>query len=312
MKTDVYAHTAVLRDKVLRGLNIRPEGCYVDCTFGRGGHSRAILQQLGPAGRLLAIDKDFAAARSLSKQLQSDPRVTVRQGSFTMLARLVSEFDLTRRVSGILFDLGVSSPQLDDPARGFSFRTSGPLDMRMDNTSGISAGEWLHQADEKTISDVLFQYGEERYARRIAKAIVQKRREEKIRTTSQLAQLVTEVVPRRERDKHPATRTFQALRIVVNRELDELSTALEQTIDVLEAGGRLVVISFHSLEDRIVKRFMRDQSRSDRLPREIPVSGDVSNARFRRIGKVIRPTEDEIRDNPRARSAVMRVAERLA
>lgn len=312
MKTDVYAHTAVLRDKVLRGLNIRPEGCYVDCTFGRGGHSRAILQQLGPAGRLLAIDKDFAAARSLSKQLQSDPRVTVRQGSFTMLARLVSEFELTRKVSGILFDLGVSSPQLDDPARGFSFRTSGPLDMRMDNTSGISAEEWLHQADEKTISDVLFQYGEERYARRIAKAIVQKRREEKIRTTSQLAQLVTEAVPRRERDKHPATRTFQALRIVVNRELDELSAALEQTIDVLEAGGRLVVISFHSLEDRIVKRFMRDQSRSDRLPREIPVTGNVSDARFRRIGKVIRPTEDEIRDNPRARSAVMRVAERLA
>jgi len=312
MKTDVYAHTAVLLDEVLRGLNIRPEGCYVDCTFGRGGHSNAILQQLGPAGRLLAIDKDPAAAQSLSEQLQADSRITVRQGSFTMLARLVSEFDLTGKVSGILFDLGVSSPQLDDPDRGFSFRTGGPLDMRMDNTRGTSAAEWLQQADEKNISDVLFKYGEERYARRIAKAIVQKRREEEISTTLQLAQLVAETVPRRERDKHPATRTFQALRIFVNRELEELSTALEQTIDVLEAGGRLVVISFHSLEDRIVKRFMREQSRGDRLPREIPVTADVSNARFRLVGKAVRPSEDEIRTNPRARSAVMRIAERLA
>ena len=305
------AHQPVLLAEVLEGLDIQPGGVYVDGTFGRGGHAGAILEGLGPEGRLLAMDRDPEAVQSAVMQYGSDRRFEIEQGTFTMLDHLVAQRQLKGRVNGLLLDLGVSSPQLDDPARGFSFSDDGPLDMRMDPGTGMSAANWLAQADESGISHVLKTYGEERFARRIARRIVATRKEQPLRTTRQLAELIAAAVPVRERNKHPATRSFQAIRIFINRELEELQSVLGQVPDVLALHGRLAVISFHSLEDRIVKRFIRREYRGDPLPADLPVSGSAHQPRLRPVGKAIRAGSAELAANPRARSAVLRIAERL-
>lgn len=306
-----FTHTPVLLEECLRGLRLRPDGVYVDCTFGRGGHSRAILERLGAGGRLLVFDKDPEAIEA-AKRLRDDPRLTWTRGSFTTLKATVKKLHLSGLVHGVLFDLGVSSPQFDDAARGFSFQRDGALDMRMDNTRGITAGEWLHRAPAADIARTLRQFGEERFARRIAAAIVRRRAKEPITKTRQLAELVAATVAGGGK-KHPATRTFQALRIFINHELDELAAALPQAVEVLTGGGRLLVISFHSLEDRLVKHFMREQSRTEAaLPREVPVTPPPRRPKLLVIGKPVRCGAQERAANPRARSAVLRVAERLA
>jgi 16S rRNA (cytosine1402-N4)-methyltransferase len=311
MKKIEYGHTPVLLDEVLQGLNIRADGCYVDCTFGRGGHSRAILQSLDAQGRLFAIDKDPESIATLDTQLKDDGRFVLLQGSYTMLGKMIEDYKKMHQVHGILFDLGVSSPQLDDALRGFSFGKDGPLDMRMDTSTGTTAAEWLGRATEHEIEDVLRHYGEERYAKKIARAIVKHRQENPLLRTGQLADLISGAAPSREKHKHPATRTFQAIRIFLNQELEELSQALEQSLEVLAAGGRLVVISFHSLEDRVVKRFMREMARGDRYPPGLPVTDNMLNPRMRLIGKAVYPSASEVEANPRARSAVLRVAEKI-
>ena len=302
-------HEPVLCEEVVAALNIRPDGWYVDATFGRGGHSRAILDQLGSDGRLLAMDRDPEAAAEAARQFSGDARFTMVQGPFSMLEKTIVERGWHKRVSGILFDLGVSSPQLDDAARGFSFLRDGPLDMRMDPSRGESAAAWLQHADEQEIAEVLFTLGEERYARRIARAIVRRRTEQPLATTRELAALVADAVPTRERSKDPATRTFQAIRLHINQELAELQAALPQAVEALAPGGRLAVISFHSLEDRIVKQFMRREAKGEELPPDLPVRQSEVSVRLHLVGKAVRATDDEIRCNPRARSAVLRVAE---
>ena len=302
-------HTPVLLNEILQGLKIRSDGMYIDCTFGRGGHSRAILEQLDENGQLLAFDKDPDAIAAAGKQLLDDPRFTLVHGSYTKLEESVKALNLTNKVNGIFLDLGVSSPQLDDASRGFSFLRDGDLDMRMDNSNGMTAAEWLSQAPAEEIANVLYNFGDERFSRRIARAIVQQRNDTPITRTKQLADLITKTIHSKERDKHPATRTFQAIRIFINRELEELEAVLMQALNVLSANGRLVVISFHSLEDRMVKRFMRDQSQGVDIPREVPVTNDVFKPKLIIVGKPIRAQEDEIKNNPRARSAVLRIAE---
>ena len=268
---------------------------------------------MGPRGCLIAIDRDAEAIAYGRERFQGDSRLHLHRGSFSSLARVAEEEGVKGEVDGVLLDLGVSSPQLDDAARGFSFQQEGPLDMRMDTSSGISAAQWLNEASGDEIMEVLRKYGEERYARRIARAILARREQNPLRTTIELAELVAAAVPVREKHKHPATRTFQAVRIQVNRELEELRLGLEQALEVLAPGGRLVVISFHSLEDRIVKRFMRDLSRGEVLPRGVPVrKAELGEGPLRLVGKAVRAGEQEVRANPRARSAIMRVAERRA
>ncbi len=304
-------HRPVLLDQAVEALRIASDGIYIDATFGRGGHSRAILQCLGAAGRLLVIDKDAAALRKAA-DLAGDARVQSYQGSFAVLGALVAERGWQGRVAGILMDLGVSSPQLDDPLRGFSFRGDGPLDMRMNQQAGMTAAQWLATASLEEISRVLWEYGEERHARRIANRIVQVREDNPVTTTRQLAELIASAVPGRERHKHPATRSFQAIRIHVNHELDDLRAALPACVAALAPGGRLAVISFHSLEDRIVKRFMRDAQRGPALPHDLPVVPQAHRPTLRVIGAAIAPDEAEAAANPRARSARLRVAERVA
>jgi 16S rRNA (cytosine1402-N4)-methyltransferase len=306
-----FTHRPVLLDEVLDALAVQPDGVYVDGTFGRGGHAAAILAQLGPAGRLFAMDKDPAAIRSARTQFGNDPRFEIEQGAFTMLSQLLARRQLQGRIDGLLLDLGVSSPQLDDAARGFSFTADGPLDMRMDPGSGISAAQWLQQAGEREITQVLRELGEERFAGRIARAIVRVRKTAPLQTTRQLADLVAAAVPVRETHKHPATRSFLALRIFINHELDDLREVLAQVPDVLAPHGRLAVISFHSLEDRIVKRFLRDEFRGGPAPAEFPLAGMDHRPRLRPLGRAIRCSDAELQRNPRARSAVLRVAERL-
>lgn len=283
----------------------------MDGTFGRGGHAGAILAVLGPQGRLLAMDRDPEAVQSAQQQFGMDPRFEIEQGAFTMLSDVVAQRQLQGRVNGLLLDLGVSSPQLDDASRGFSFSADGPLDMRMDPSSGMSASAWLETASESDISRVLKTYGEERFSRRIARAIVEVRHTEPLRTTRQLAELIAAAVPVREKNKHPATRSFQAIRIYINNELDEITAVLGQGREVLAPQGRMAVISFHSLEDRIVKRFIRDEYRGEPPPPEFPLAGMDYVPRMRPVGKAIRAGELEVISNPRARSAVLRVAERL-
>ena len=306
-------HLPVLLEESLEALRVRPDGCYVDGTFGRGGHSAAILAELGDTGRLIAFDKDPEAVAAARARFSADARFRIVHGSFTMLKQVVEEEDLKGRVDGILLDLGVSSPQLDNAARGFSFQSEGPLDMRMDTTRGESAADWLAHAEEAEITRVLFEFGEERFARRIARAIVARRQEAPLRSTRELAELVAEAVPTRERGKHPATRTFQALRILINKELEDLEQVLAQTLEVLAPGGRLAVISFHSLEDRLVKRFIRAHARPapppPGLPRGLPWNPPPPV--LREVGKARRAREEEVARNVRARSAVLRVAERL-
>ena len=307
----VYTHQPVLLAEVLTALSIKPDGVYVDGTFGRGGHANAILAELGPQGRLLAMDRDPEAVQSAERQFGADPRFEIEQGAFTMLSKVVAQRQLQGKVHGLLLDLGVSSPQLDDASRGFSFSADGPLDMRMDPSSGVSASEWLESASEHDIARVLKVFGEERFSRRIARAIVEIRQTSPLRTTRQLAGLIAAAVPLREKHKHPATRSFQAIRIFINGELDEISAVLEQVIDVLAPHGRMAVISFHSLEDRIVKRFIRDEYRGEQPPEEFPLAGMDYVPRLKPVGKAIRAGAAEVDQNPRARSAVLRVAERL-
>ncbi len=304
------AHVPVLLGPVLDGLRIREDGNYVDGTFGRGGHSRAILERLGPAGRLVAIDRDPDAIASAPRELTDDSRFELIRGDIAELGRFIDERDLTGRVDGILFDLGVSSPQLDEARRGFSFMRDGPLDMRMDPDSGPGAAEWLAAVDEKELRTVLKRYGEEQAAARIAHAIVAARRQAAIATTGQLAAIVADARPQRGQRIHPATKTFQAIRIVVNRELEQLQAALEASIDALRRGGRLCVISFHSLEDRIVKRFMRDASREPEQYRGMPQIPAEFLPPLAVVGKPITATDAEVEANARARSARLRIAER--
>ena len=302
------SHTAVLLEQAVDGLKVRSDGCYVDCTFGRGGHSRLILARLGRAGRLIALDRDPQAVAAGGEI--DDGRFRMLHGRFSRLAELAEEAGVTR-AHGILLDLGMSSPQLDDPARGFSFRFDAPLDMRMDAGGGVTAAEWLAHAAETEIREVIKNHGEERFAKQIAAAIVAARARGPVGTTRQLAALVAEAVPAREPYQDPATRTFQALRIHLNQELEELSLVLPQCLQLLNPAGRLVVISFHSLEDRIVKRFMRDSARPDPLPRRLPLRAhELPQPKLRLVGRVVRPAAAEVTANPRARSAVMRIAER--
>jgi 16S rRNA (cytosine1402-N4)-methyltransferase len=307
-----HDHSPVLLDAAVDGLRVMAEGCYLDGTFGRGGHARAILARLGSAGRLYALDRDPEAVGFARARFADEPRLHVEHGSFADLRAFAERNGIAGRVDGLLLDLGVSSPQLDDPSRGFSFQADGPLDMRMDPGSGESAADWLARASEREIAAVLSDYGEERFARRIARAVVQARTSAPLRTTAELATLVARASPARDPHKHPATRTFQAVRIFVNRELEALAQCLEQSLRVLAGGARLVVISFHSLEDRVVKRFMRDRARGEVLPKGLPVPGLPAAGDLRLIGKAIRAGADEIARNPRARSAVLRIAERVA
>ncbi|WP_018232394.1 16S rRNA (cytosine(1402)-N(4))-methyltransferase RsmH [Thioalkalivibrio thiocyanodenitrificans] len=305
------SHRAVLLDEATEALAVRPEGLYVDATFGRGGHSGRILERLGPGGRLIALDRDPQAAAEAARRFGGDERFHFERCSFDMLQQVADSLGVTGRLDGVLLDLGVSSPQLDDPARGFSFQSDGPLDMRMDPDSGESAAAWLARAPEDDIARVLKDYGEERFARRIARRIVEARSDTPIERTGQLADLVAAAVPTRERHKHPATRTFQAIRIHVNDELDMLRRCLASIPALLAPGGRLAVISFHSLEDRLVKRFMREQVEGERLPRRLPVRESRRGQTLRLVGRAVRAGEAEVAGNPRARSAVLRVAERL-
>ena len=306
---EAFRHRSVLLDEAVDYLVTDVGGRYVDATFGRGGHSRLILGRLSTDGDLLGIDKDPQAIVTARELAANDHRFCWYHGSFAELEQSLAAREWPR-VDGILMDLGVSSPQLDDASRGFSFMREGPLDMRMNPEQSPSAAEWLANADEKDIANVIFRYGEERFSRRIARLIVERRQEEPLETTRQLAALVAEAVPKKEKHKHPATRTFQAIRIFINRELEDLETGLQAAVDHLAPGGRLVVISFHSLEDRLVKRFMRDLARGPKIPRGVPVTADQEQSDYRLIGKAFKATEQEIRENVRARSAVMRVLER--
>ena len=304
-------HRPVLLEEVLEALAVVPEGQYIDATFGRGGHAAGIVGALGKKGMLLAIDQDPAAVSAARERFGSDPRVLVRHGNFADMARLAREAGMDDGVQGVLMDVGVSSPQLDDPARGFSFLRDGPLDMRMDPGAGTSAAEWLAAADERELTAVIRRLGEERFARRIARAIAQARAVAPIETTGRLAEVVAAAVPRHEPGRHPATRTFQAIRIHVNEELERLEAGLEAAVGLLAPGGRLAVISFHSLEDRIVKRFIRRESEVAEPWRGLPDIPAEARPRLARIGRAVRPGEAEVTANPRSRSAVLRCAERL-
>lgn len=305
-----HHHVPVLLEEALQALQVKQDGVYVDATYGRGGHAQEIIKRLGTHGQLLLFDRDPQACDDARRKFGADSRMKITQGSFSLLERTIENLGLAGKINGILFDLGVSSPQLDDARRGFSFRADGALDMRMDPQAGESAAEWIQRAEENEIAHVIREYGEERFAKRIARAIVNEREVEPITTTRRLAEIVARAVPYREKNKDPATRTFQAIRIHINRELEELQEVLPQTIRLLAAGGRLVAISFHSLEDRIVKHFLRAEAKGDDLPPDFPVRHDQFHPRLKTVGKAIRAGEKEARHNPRARSAVLRVAER--
>ncbi len=306
-------HTSVLFAESLAALNIKQDGCYVDCTFGRGGHSRGILERLGKDGRLLALDRDLAAIESdAAVGLNSDPRFELKHASISELDLILEQKGWSDQVDGVLMDLGVSSPQLDEAERGFSFLRDGALDMRMDRSRGVSAADWLASIDEKRLIQVLFEYGEERFARRIAANIVSVRAESPILTTFHLVKVIEEAIPFREKHKHPATRSFQAIRIEINQELEELKQGLLKAVAGLATGGRLAVISFHSLEDRLVKRFIRDESGKKNNPGRLPVlEKDIETGVLKKIAKPVKAGNNEIQNNPRARSAVLRVAEKI-
>lgn len=303
-------HQTVLLREAVDALLTAPDGVYVDGTFGRGGHSYEILKALGPGGHLLAVDKDLQAIAVAEQIKEGETRFDFVHGSFALLPHQLRGMGIDA-VDGILLDLGVSSPQLDEAERGFSFMQDGPLDMRMNTSEGQTAAQWLATASHGEIARVLREYGEERFAGRIASAILEAREIAPLETTAQLARVVSEANPRWEKHKHPATRAFQAIRIFINRELEELEEFLAQSVELLKSGGRLVVISFHSLEDRLVKRFMRRMARGDELPAGVPVRDAQLNRRLILVGKAVKPGAAEIAANPRARSAVMRVAEKL-
>ena len=315
--TESFQHISVLLHESIDGLAIKPDGTYIDGTFGRGGHSRTILSKLGPNGRLFSIDRDPQAIAEAAKI--DDPRFTIVHGPFSGIAEYAERYDLVGKVDGVLFDLGVSSPQLDDAERGFSFMKDGPLDMRMDPTSGLPVSEWLLQADLDDITWVIREFGEDKHARRIAKAIVAHRdneEKEPLTRTSHLAALISEAAPKSFKEKkHPATRTFQAFRIYINSELEEIDTALKGAASILAPEGRLSVISFHSLEDRMVKRFIRKESQGPEVPHGLPLTQDqikaLGSANLKAVGKAIKPSPQEVEMNPRSRSSVLRIAEKL-
>ncbi len=307
-----FAHLSVLLQETVDGLNIRPDGIYIDGTFGRGGHSRQILSRLGEQGRLIAIDRDPAAIEA-AKQFANDPRFTIVHGGFGQLADYVEQLGLVGKIDGVLLDLGVSSPQLDDAERGFSFLRDGPLDMRMDNSQGQTAAQWLARAEIEDMAWVFKTYGEEKNARHIARCIAADRDEKPFLRTKDLAGLIERITKHKERNKHPATRVFQAIRIYINSELDQIDQALEGALKVLAPKGRLSIISFHSLEDRMVKRFIRRHSKGEEVPYGLPVTeAELNRSRqLLPIGKALKPSDEEIAVNARARSSVLRIAERL-
>lgn len=303
-------HQTVLLEEAVHALITDRQGTYVDCTYGRGGHSQAIADSLDADARLLVIDRDLAAVEHAREKFKDDPRVLVQHGAFSSLKSFIANHQLGD-LDGVLLDLGVSSPQLDQAERGFSFQQSGPLDMRMNQSEGETAEEWLSHASEQEITDVLKFYGEERFARRIARNIIEARSRAPINTTDRLVEIIETSIPRREKHKHPATRTFQAIRIQVNRELEELETCLRDVIDLLKSGGRIVVISFHSLEDRAVKQFFRKMAKGDDLPSRFPIRDAELNRQVRLVGKAVKASEAEVSRNRRSRSSIMRVAEKL-
>jgi 16S rRNA (cytosine1402-N4)-methyltransferase len=305
-------HTTVLLQEAVEALVTDPDGFYVDGTFGRGGHTAELLARLSARGRVLAIDKDPQAIASGEERFAQDDRLGFFHGSFAELQNVAAQMEKAGEISGVLLDLGVSSPQLDQADRGFSFMRDGPLDMRMDTSRGLSAAEWIASADEQEIARVIKEYGEERFARRMASAVIRERAIKPITGTVQLAKILAAAHPAWERGRHPATKAFQGIRIFINRELDDLEDLLAQVIDTLKVGGRLVIISFHSLEDRRVKRFIRDQEQGIKLPKNLPVRDVDRGVRLVKVGKAIKPAVSEVDGNVRARSAVMRIAERVA
>ncbi|HAT9728782.1 TPA: 16S rRNA (cytosine(1402)-N(4))-methyltransferase RsmH [Legionella pneumophila] len=309
---EMAKHQSVLLHESIKGLAIKADGIYFDGTFGRGGHSREILNHLSDKGRLFAIDKDLDAVQYAKDYFGLDKRFQIFHGSFAQIKEFASQAGVIGAVDGILLDLGVSSPQLDNPERGFSFMLQGPLDMRMDLTQSINAANFVNEAEVNELAHIFRAYGEERFAGRIAKAIVDARKLKPITTTLELAEIVKEANPKWEKHKHPATRVFQAIRIHVNQELTDLSNCLEQCLDVLGPGGRLAVISFHSLEDRIVKQFMRDKEQGNRPPVEVPIKYEELKTNFKKVGKAVKPQSSEIKENVRSRSAVLRIGEKLA
>lgn len=312
--TDLFMnteHQTVMLEEAITGLNIQAGGIYVDATYGRGGHSRAILKQLNADGKLLVIDRDPQAIAEAKNLAKLDHRVQVFAGPYSAIGSFCQQQNVFGKVNGILFDLGVSSPQLDQADRGFSFMREGELDMRMDPTSGISVAEWLASASAEDIAWVLKNLGEERFSKRIASAIVNSRQAKPITTTTQLADIITRAIPVKEKHKHPATRSFQALRIYINKELEDLTAALNQVMDILAVHGRLVAISFHSLEDRIVKQYIAEQVKGDNHPHLLPIKHTDLHPKLRKIGKAIKPSDQEVARNVRARSAILRIAEKL-
>jgi 16S rRNA (cytosine1402-N4)-methyltransferase len=305
-------HVTVLLQEAVDALITNPAGFYVDGTFGRGGHSALVLQHLSPEGHLMGIDKDVSAIAVANERFADDARFEIAHGSFAELAELIEARGMTGKVDGVLLDLGVSSPQLDEAERGFSFQNDGPLDMRMDQTRGQSAADWVNNATEEEIARVIKEFGEERFAKRMARAIVTERQKAPFTRTKHLAEVIKEANPAWEKGKHPATRAFQAIRIHVNNELTDLDAVLEQALKVLAIGGRLVVISFHSLEDRVVKRFIRRQELGDPVPRGLPIRDEQLNKRMRSCGKAIKASDGEVDANVRSRSAIMRVAEKIS
>ena len=311
MDGDNNNHRPVLLDEVVEALAIKSDGVYLDGTFGRGGHAEKILSHLGPQGRLLAMDQDPQAIGVAQQKFAKEPRFEIVQQNFEKIQEFVASKGLTHKVDGVLLDIGVSSPQLDDASRGFSFLRSGPLDIRMNTQAGQSAAEWLANVDEYDLVTVLMHKGEEKFARRIASAIVAARKETEITDTVQLANIIAAAKPIKDKKKHPATKSFQAIRIHINRELEVLESALQASLNVLAVGGRLAVISFHSLEDRMVKRYFRDVSRGPQIPKDIPIMAKDIEQPYKLVGKAIKPGKQELQGNPRARSSVLRVLERI-
>jgi 16S rRNA (cytosine1402-N4)-methyltransferase len=310
--TQEFSHKAVLLDEAVELLVHDTDGIYMDGTFGRGGHSGLILQQLSSQGRLYAFDKDPLAIAQAQLMVAEDSRLSIAQTSFANMGEIAQQNNCFGEVQGILLDLGISSPQVDDASRGFSFQHDGPLDMRMNPDAGESAAQWIARADAEEIADVIYHYGEERFSRRMARAVVEYRKEQPITTTKQLASIIAAANPKWEKGKNPATRAFQGIRIHINQELNDLEVGLQTALEALAPGGRLVVISFHSLEDRIVKRFMREHAKGDsHIPRGLPVTEDQMKRRLKLLGKARKPSPNEIEINPRSRSAVMRVAEKI-
>jgi len=309
--SESFKHTSVLLQECLDGLAIKPDGIYIDATFGRGGHSGEILSQLGEQGRLIAFDRDPQAIEAANR-FADDKRFTIVHSPFADMAEVIESMSLTGEIDGVLMDLGVSSPQLDDAERGFSFLRDGPLDMRMDTSRGQSAAEWLAEADEQDITQVIKEFGEEKFGKRIAHAIVNERKVNPITRTSELVRIIDQAMPVKDKFKHPATRTFQGIRIYINAELEQLRVGLKAATAILKPKGRLAVISFHSLEDRLVKRFMKEQSKGKAVPHGLPLTQQEIDADkvLSLIGKAIKPGEDELAVNVRSRSAVLRVAEK--